>query len=70
VGKAVPVIAVTSAAANVVTIASGPIVFGEPLPEDPGALTLRLLAFTLVVVAASMTPPPMAEPDARPAPIG
>jgi multidrug transporter EmrE-like cation transporter len=70
VGKAVPVIAVTSAAANIATIASGPIVFGEPLPDDPGALTLRLLAFGLVIAAASMTPPPMAEPDARPAPIG
>ena len=66
VGKAVPVIAVTSAAANIVTIASGPIVFGEPLPDDPGALTLRLLAFGLVIVAASLTPPPMAEPAQRP----
>ena len=33
VGKAVPVIAVTSVAANVVTIAAGPVVFGEPLPS-------------------------------------
>ncbi len=70
VGKAVPVIAVTSAAANIVTIASGPIVFAEPLPDDPAALTLRLLAFALVIAAASMTPPPMAEPEARPAAIG
>ena len=38
VGKAVPVIAVTSAAANIATIASGPIVFAEPLPDDTGAL--------------------------------
>lgn len=70
IGKAVPVIAVTSAAANIVTIASGPIVFAEPLPDDAGALTLRLLAFALVIAAASMTPPPMAEPEARPAAIG
>ncbi|HYI37848.1 MAG TPA: hypothetical protein VEX39_14645 [Thermoleophilaceae bacterium] len=70
VGKAVPVIAVTSAAANIATIASGPLVFAEPLPDDPGALALRLLAFGLVIVAASLTPPPMAEPDARPATIG
>jgi hypothetical protein len=61
---------VTSAAANIATIASGPLVFAEPLPDDPGALTLRLLAFGLVIVAASLTPPPMAEPDARPAAIG
>ena len=31
---------------------------------------LRLLAFALVIAAASLTPPPMAEPEARPAPIG
>ena len=37
-GEAVPVIALTSAAANLTTIAAGPIVFGEPLP--PGKLGL------------------------------
>jgi hypothetical protein len=57
-GAAVPVIAATSAAANVTTIASGPIVFGEPLPDEPLALTLRMLAFALVIVAAALTPPP------------
>ena len=57
-GKAVPVIAVTSAAANVCTIASGPIVFGEPLPDEPLALAVRLLAFVLVIGAAALTPPP------------
>ena len=31
-GDAVPMIALTSAAANLTTIAAGPIVFGEPLP--------------------------------------
>ena len=34
VGKAVPVIAVTSVAANLLTIAAGPVVFQEPLPDD------------------------------------
>ena len=67
VGKAVPVIAVTSAAANVCTIASGPIVFGEPLPDEPAALALRIAAFVLVIVAAALTPPPMAEPEVEPA---
>src|ERR1700742_528517 len=38
IGPGVPVIAVTSATANALTIAAGPIVFGEPLPQDPGAL--------------------------------
>jgi multidrug transporter EmrE-like cation transporter len=59
VGDAVPVIAVTSAAANVITIAAGPIVFGEPLPEEPLALIVRLAAFVLVITAAALTPPPV-----------
>jgi len=58
-GKAVPVIAVTSAAANVCTIASGPIVFGEPMPDEPLALAVRVLAFALVIGAAALTPPPI-----------
>ncbi|MDW5595486.1 hypothetical protein VSS74_14140 [Conexibacter stalactiti] len=57
-GDAVPVIAVTSAAANLTTIASGPIVFGEPMPGDPLGVAVRLLAFALVIVAAALTPPP------------
>ncbi|MBA2349704.1 MAG: hypothetical protein H0V81_15595 [Solirubrobacterales bacterium] len=74
-GEAVGVIAVTSAAANLSTIASGLIVFGEPLPEGDGAIALRVLALLLVVVAASLTPGPVeaarrdpaAEPAAAPA---
>jgi multidrug transporter EmrE-like cation transporter len=58
-GPAVPVIAVTSATANVFTIASGPIVFGEPMPEEPFAVAVRLLAFVLVIGAAALTPPPL-----------
>jgi hypothetical protein len=77
VGDAVPVIAVTSATANLCTIASGPIVFGEPLPDDPLGLALRLLAFALVIIASALTPPPLeaveertAEPgDPQPAPV-
>ena len=65
VGRAVPVIAVTSAAANLCTIASGPIVFGEPLPDEPLPLALRLLAFALVIVASALTPPPIG-PDEEP----
>jgi drug/metabolite transporter (DMT)-like permease len=57
-GATVPVIAVTSTAANVITIASGPIVFGEPLPDEPLALGLRIFAFVLVIGAAALTPPP------------
>jgi hypothetical protein len=57
-GDAVPMIALTSAAANLTTIAAGPILFGEPLPTDRAALVVRLLAFALVIVAAALTPPP------------
>ena len=69
-GAAVPVIAATSAAANLVTIASGPIVFGEPMPDDPLGFAIRIAAFALVIVAASLTPPPGAaeEPEAAPQP--
>src|SRR5215218_10257369 len=59
VGRAVPVIAITGAAANVITIAAGPVIFGEPLPEEPLALVVRLLAFALVIAAATLTPAPM-----------
>ena len=64
-GPVVPVIALTSATANIITIASGPTVFGEPLPEDPFALVVRLAAFALVITAAAMTPPPMRESTAH-----
>ncbi len=72
VGKAVPVIAVTSAAANICTISAGPVVFGEPMPDDPLGLTVRIIAFALVIFAAAFTPPPIraagldAERPARP----
>jgi hypothetical protein len=58
-GDAVPVIALTSAAANLTTIAAGPIVFGEPLPPGTLELAVRLLAFALVIAAAALTPPPI-----------
>jgi hypothetical protein len=61
-GEAVPMIALTSAAANLVTIAAGPIVFGESLPAGQVALVIRLLAFALVVLAAALTPPPVRAP--------
>jgi hypothetical protein len=57
-GDAVPVIALTSVAANITTIAAGPITFHEPLPSGQFALAVRLLAFVLVIVAAALTPPP------------
>jgi len=58
-GEAVPVIAVTSVAANSVTIAAGPVVFDDPLPSDTLGLLARLAAFALVIGAAALTPAPV-----------
>jgi uncharacterized membrane protein len=66
IGEAVPVIAATSAAANLTTIASGLVVFGEPLPDGMLAVAARLGAFALVVVAAFLTPAPGPTPAAEP----
>jgi hypothetical protein len=66
VGEAVSVIAVTSACANLCTIAAGPVVFGEPLPSNNFELGLRLLAFALVIGAAALTPPPLGSGDKAP----
>jgi hypothetical protein len=59
IGPAVPVIAVTSVAANATTIVAGPLVFGDPLPDDALGLVVRILAFGLVITAAALTPPPV-----------
>jgi hypothetical protein len=59
-GDAVPVIALTSVAANLTTIAAGPIAFSEPMPKSGLGVAVRLLAFALVIVAAALTPPPSA----------
>ena len=65
IGKAVPVIALTSVAANALTIASGPLVFSEPFPDDPAGFTVRVLAFALVVFAAALTPAPVRAAEAE-----
>lgn len=62
IGPVVPVIAFTSTTANVLTIAAGPLVFGEPLPDEPLGLAVRLAAFALVICAAALIPPPMRTP--------
>ncbi len=66
-GPAVAVIAITTAATNIVTIASGAIVFGETMPSHPVALAGRVLGLVLVVAGAVMTPGPGAH-DADDAP--
>jgi multidrug transporter EmrE-like cation transporter len=64
IGKAVPVIAMTTVAANALTILSGPIVFGDPVPADALGFTARILAFALVIGAAALTPAPVRAAEA------
>src|SRR6187401_361926 len=63
-GEAVPVITLTSAAANVTAISGGILVFGDPLAHTPIGLIVQSFAFMLVLVAAWLTPAPLrlAEP--------
>jgi len=58
-GEAVPVITLTSAAANVSAISGGILVFGDPMPSDPLGLVVQSFAFVLVIVAAALTPAPL-----------
>ena len=58
-GEAVPVITLTSAAANVTAISGGILVFGDPMASDPVGIVLQSFAFVLVVVAAALTPAPL-----------
>lgn len=58
-GEAVPVIAVTGTAANIAGIASGLLVFGDPMPASAAGIVLQALAFLLVIVAAAMMPAPL-----------
>lgn len=58
-GQAVPVIAVTSTAANVSGIVGGLVVFGDPFPTSTVGIIFQVLAFALVIVAAWFTPAPV-----------
>lgn len=58
-GDAVPIIAITGTAANIVGIAGGVIVFGDPLPGDTFAIAAQVVGFLLIVVAAALTPAPV-----------
>jgi drug/metabolite transporter (DMT)-like permease len=58
-GEAVPVITLTSAAANVSAISGGIIVFGDPMPSDPVGIAVQSLAFVMVIAAAALTPAPL-----------
>ena len=58
-GQAVPVITLTSAAANVTAISGGIIVFGDPMPGDPIGIVVQSFAFLLVIAAAAAMPAPL-----------
>jgi drug/metabolite transporter (DMT)-like permease len=58
-GEAVPVITLTSAAANVTAISGGILVFGDPMPGDLVGILIQSFAFVLVIVAAALTPAPL-----------
>jgi drug/metabolite transporter (DMT)-like permease len=64
-GEAVPVITLTSAAANVTAISGGILVFGDPLAGTPIGLIVQAFAFVLVIVAAWLTPAPLRLAEAR-----
>ena len=57
--EAVPVIAATSTAANVSCILGGIVVFGDPMPSDTLGIVVQAVAFSLVCLAALLTPPPV-----------
>jgi uncharacterized membrane protein len=64
-GEAVPVITLTSAAANISAISGGILVFGDPMPSDPLGIVIQSVAFVLVIVAAALTPAPLRAAEAR-----
>jgi drug/metabolite transporter (DMT)-like permease len=64
-GEAVPVITLTSAAANVSAITGGFVVFGDPMPNDPVGIIVQCFAFVLVIVAAALMPAPLRAAEAR-----
>lgn len=59
IGEGLSVIALTTVAANVSAVLGGIVVFGDPLGSDPFGIAARIAAFTLVIVAAALTPAPM-----------
>ena len=57
-GGAIPVITLSSVSANLVSVAGGIAVFGDPMGTDPLAIAARSMAFAAVIAAAIVLPPP------------
>ena len=58
IGEAIPVIAITSVAANCASVAGGILVFGDPVGNDPLDVAARCLAFVAVILAVALMPAP------------
>ena len=58
-GAAIPVITVTTVAANLIAVIGGVLVFGDPVGADPLAVAVRGAAFAAVIAAAVMIPGPL-----------
>lgn len=57
-GDAVPTIATTCLTSNMSCIIGGFVVFGDPLPTDPVALTINMLSLALILAASVLVPAP------------
>jgi hypothetical protein len=64
-GEAIPVIAITSVAANCASVAGGILVFGDPVGNDPVAVVARCVAFVAVIAAVGLMPAPRSTADAQ-----
>jgi len=62
-GGAIAVITLSSVTANLISVAGGIAVFGDPMGADPLAIAARSIAFAAVIAAAIVLPAP-----GRPAP--
>jgi tellurite resistance protein TehA-like permease len=54
--EAIPVITLTTVAANVIAISGGVLVFGDPVGGDPVGVVARCGAFVAVIAAAALMP--------------
>jgi hypothetical protein len=64
IGEGIGVIAASTAAANLLGIVAGIVVFGDPLGGDPLTVAGRSAAFALVMVALALVPAPVRAEDA------
>ena len=63
IGPAVDVIAITSVAANLTAIVGGVLVFRDPVGTGAFEITVRMLAFVLVLMGAALIPAPVRATD-------